>query len=856
MKRIKTPFGKLSLPMQCAISAWFLSFFMLLAIYIIMGIWPFGDGTVLFCDATHQYLPFHSALQIKLTGGESLLYSFAGGFGFNFWSAAAYYLSSPFNIALALVPAEHVCDYMDFAILTKLSLSSALFAWYLSHHTENTGRIPVAAGLCYGLSAYTLGFGYNLMWLDSIFVFPLVIYGLEKLSRERKGAVYLLSLFYSIWGNYSIGFMICIFSLLYFVLLELSGERKSRRETFAGLARFAFLSLSAAGMATVLLLPTYFSLMETASTADNAAPTFRFYTTAAEIMKNHMMAKPPIKLSLVPSDLNVYCGVFAVPGAVLYLLDKRRAPIRRMLMGGLTLFLLISFDNSFLNYIWHGFHFQNGVPNRFSFIYIALLLMMSSGALANIKGIGKRKILLAFSVAIGFTAWMFVADYNTVGGSWEGIRSYVLSLVFLTAYMILCLLSEKSLCDAASEKKKRILSRKILPGVIVFEIVMNCIFSGVANGYVLREFYIDDMESYRNMIGQCGDDSFFRSENTRNYMRNAIMYSGGCSTTLFNSVMQDAVVDTYGKLGLYSRMNYVRYSGGTSILTDMFGIKYLASPESESATLYGMPMTASSGPLNLYKNEDALSIGYMVDDEILNWDASAYENPFEVQNDLIAKATGIVGLFTEEYEFAMQSETEHSIALERGKQTYAYFSDNVSKISVSTPEYNQQEEEKTNWIYPLFPSENDDRAYIKASFDREDTVSCQVWTCGQESYRSAVEALFRDQLDVRKMEGNVLEGRIDVSQAGVLMFTVPYDEGWSIRINGETKKPEKIGDTFIGIRLEEGEYEISMRYIPEGFIPGALISGLFLVISFVYVLSGKKRRSHSVALHSGEVQRS
>ena len=54
--------------------------------FILIGIWPFGDGTVLIIDSLHQYLPFYTDFHEKLRSGEGLLYSFSAGFGYNFWA--------------------------------------------------------------------------------------------------------------------------------------------------------------------------------------------------------------------------------------------------------------------------------------------------------------------------------------------------------------------------------------------------------------------------------------------------------------------------------------------------------------------------------------------------------------------------------------------------------------------------------------------------------------------------------------------------------------------------------------------------------------------------------------------------
>ena len=53
--------------------------------YAAMEVWPFGDHATAIIDSYHQYVPFFAELHDKIWHGDSLLYSWHGGLGFNFW---------------------------------------------------------------------------------------------------------------------------------------------------------------------------------------------------------------------------------------------------------------------------------------------------------------------------------------------------------------------------------------------------------------------------------------------------------------------------------------------------------------------------------------------------------------------------------------------------------------------------------------------------------------------------------------------------------------------------------------------------------------------------------------------------
>ena len=61
------------------------------------------------------------------------------------------------------------------------------------------------------------------------------------------------------------------------------------------------------------------------------------------------------------------------------------------------------------------------------------------------------------------------------------------------------------------------------------------------------------------------------------------------------------------------------------------------------------------------------------------------------------------------------------------------------------------------------------------------------------------------------------------------MTTIPFDEGWTVQVDGERQDTEKILDAFIGVELEQGEHEISMTYQPKGLTEGRRISAGCLV---------------------------
>lgn len=87
-----------------------------------------------------------------------------------------------------------------------------------------------------------------------------------------------------------------------------------------------------------------------------------------------------------------------------------------------------------------------------------------------------------------------------------------------------------------------------------------------------------------------------------------------------------------------------------------------------------------------------------------------------------------------------------------------------------------------------------------------------------------------------------LTGTVTAAESGTLFLSIPYDEGWTITIDGQPAEGEKILEAFLSVPVEAGTHEISLTYMPGGLIPGVVISGSSLAVLALLRLV-KRRRS-------------
>ena len=227
-----------------------LAFTMMIGAWIIGDVGPFGGRCLIVVDGVHQYLPFFSEYQEKLQNFESLQFSFDVGMGNNFLSLWSYYLSSPLNLIVMLCTKSGLPMAMNIIISVKIILAAFCFAYFLMHAGKNPKQNPgiIVFSLFYAFSSFVIGYYWNLMWLDCVFIFPIVILGMERLMRDGNSKTYILALLYSFICNYYISFMICIFLVLWFFTFHFD----SVKQFLARGIRFAVASLTAAAMGAVV----------------------------------------------------------------------------------------------------------------------------------------------------------------------------------------------------------------------------------------------------------------------------------------------------------------------------------------------------------------------------------------------------------------------------------------------------------------------------------------------------------------------------------------------------------------------------------------------------------------------------
>ncbi len=831
----------------------------MLGVCIASGIMPFGTNALTHVDSLHQYVPFFSEYRDKLMNEGSLFYSWNIALGSNFLSLTSYYLSSPFNFLVLLFSKENIPWAMCFIMCLKVCLSAFTMAYFLSNKgkEKDNSFVIVPIAVAYALNNYVIGFYWNIMWMDCILIFPIIILGFKRLMEDRDPRMYTLSMFYALYCNYYIGFMICIFMVLWFFVYN---HRKIKKFFLDGI-NFAIYSLASGGMAAFLLIPAYKGIMSTAS-ASAGLPKWNWYGNIFDQLKQQFFWTDAFTNQNFDGGVNLYCGVLAIFTAFLYVVSdgiKLSEKIKRIV---LLVILAMSFNNELLNFIWHGFHNQYGIPNRFSFLFIFVLLLMAYDALKVLK---KQHVFMVMSGGMFAASYVLLIKLKSSGVE---AFNWGLTLGLIGVYAVICALY-------SCKKFKEQTFAMVVSAVCLLELVACGVYNLAGNGYVDIDKYYNSTSSVIlanqevEKLAQEADAGFYRSELMDSTVLNEVTWHNMPSVGTFCSTVLGENVTTMGRLGFYTGANEFLYMGSTPFTNSLFNVRYLFEREGDLNN-FDYDYIKEVDGIGIYENPYPLSLGFAVSNNVKQYDRDS-GLPLNNQSNLAAYMTGTENFFTNQFPSMLASSDNMDVSVSGNTITYEPHNNGKASFMVAftidtAGDYyvNCRGNSITNIRFYIDGEELDcDRymwqifhlgelnagqqihiEYIYNNLSSAGSASLYVATYDEEKYSYTYEILSQNMLKVEEYEDGYVSGSIDMPERKTMFTSIPYDKGWKVLVDGEEVEYYAIGKAFIGVDMTPGTHTVEMIYIPVGLKLGIIISvGAWLILLLGTVLYSKSDRS-------------
>ncbi len=828
------------------IAAFGLPFFICVIICIGNGVYPFGDNCILHIDMYHQYCPFFTEFLNKLQSGGSLQYSWNLGLGSDFVSLYAYYLASPLNFLILLCPKSHVIEFMTLLIILKISASGLTFFLYIRHHYKLVGKdgrmhknqvIPaIVFSTAYALSGFVAAYSWDIMWMDCIALFPLIMIGLERLVQEKKAGLYYITLALCIFCNYYISIMICIFLVFAFVLLFFS-QKKGKG---GAVLRFGWYSLLAGASSAILLLPEI-AVLSVSGSAEGVFPkTAEFYfNILAELGRGAAVTSVYTGNDHWP---NLYAGAFSLFLVWIYVLNRRISWKEKVPRIAMLAFFLVSFAENQLDYIWHGMHFPQALPGRQSFLYSFVLLSMGFAA------VRKRKGTKIWHIAVAAIVSMMLLLLS----GWYGDETVTEPVSLVITALFICVYAVTFVLTKITGKKKRLAFAQFAVFVAVAELAINMAATGF--GTTSRVAYTEKQTDYENLLKTAKEDNeetgsgFYRVEDTERKTKNDDSLYGYASATIFSSLMNLDVSHLFQSLFMEGGKNFYCYNGATPLSSSLFSVKYMLSDSALEESPY-RTLIGGSGSSFLYRNNYSLPLGFVMDEQaIANWTSSTADRMASLNS--LTSALGAEGQMLYPATCvtdANAGDTTIDIA-EDGYYYADYVSCTSDTLTVNRSDGWTKQYSKTSHRYLIELGECKAGDEIHILNSNMESIEFQVYQLNEKVVQQAFDTLNAQTMQLTDMTDRKIEGKIQVQNAGRLILSVPADEGWTLYVDGKETEIEPLADALVGVHLEKGSYTIKLCYTTPGLKVGAGISLgaviLFLISACVRTGISRKRELH------------
>ena len=817
----------------------------MIGIYLSQGTYWNSDTSPLLGDGFHQYVIFDVALRNILHGNGSLFYTFTSGLGLNFYALSSYYLGSFLSPLVYFFNLSNMPDAVYLTTLLKFGLIGLSTYFSLNKLFQSIPKpLKLALSTSYALMSFSVSQLEIKTWLDVFILIPLIITGLHILITQKKRLLYFTSLSILFIQNYYFGYMTALF-LIFWYLCQISWDFKNRKSSFLDFIVTSFL----AGMASLIMtLPTLFDLQ---THGEKLTAITKLKTDSSWYLdifaKQFIGSFDTTKYGSIPM---IFVGLFPFILTILFFTIKSIKFHVKLIYGIFFTFLITSFYIEALDLFWQGMHTPNMFLHRYAWIFSTLLIYTAAEVLKRLKELKVWNFLVSlFLLVTGFLTTIYLKSHY----SFLTDLNILLTLEFLVVYSLLLLAFIKKFISVN-------LFAILISLFIMVEMSLNASsqMDGIAKewGFASRSAYNRDipaMESFSTYIG----NQFTRTEKLETQTGNDSMKFNYNGISQFSSVRNRSASSTLDKLGFKSsgtNLN-LRYSNNSILADSLFGIQYNIS--NNPIDKYGFQDVYQKDNITLYENQFSLPIAFAsqsiyndvkFNEHTLDNQASFLNQLANVDFDYFSpipydKTENTDDLINVTSSSNEDAAIQYQIEVPENSQVYLSFTnlhfsnDKQKKVDIlvngekktfttdnafSFFNLGYTKEKKTFNIHVSFPG-NSQVSFESPTFYRLDT----------QTLTEAIQKIKEQPVTVSTSKNKVF-ATYDVQQDTSIFFTIPYDKGWSAYQDGKKIEIKQAQTGFMKVDVPKGKGTITLSFIPNGFITGAICSFNSLLLFGIY----------------------
>ena len=817
----------------------------MIGVYLSQGIYWNSDTSPLLGDGFHQYVIFDVALRNILHGNGSLFYTFTSGLGLNFYALSSYYLGSFLSPLVYFFNLSNMPDAVYLTTLLKFGLIGLSTYFSLNKLFQSIPKpLKLALSTSYALMSFTASQLEIKTWLDVFILIPLIITGLQLLITEKKFLLYFTSLSILFIQNYYFGYMTALF-LIFWYLCQISWDFKTRKSSFLD---FIITSVLAGMASLILTLPTLFDLQ---THGEKLTEITKFQTESSWYLdlfaKQFIGSFDTTKYGAIPM---IFVGLLPFILTILFFTLTSIKFHMKLIYAIFFAFLIASFYIEALDLFWQGMHTPNMFLHRYAWIFSTLLIYTAAEVLKRLKELKVWNFLVSlFLIVTGFLATIYLKSHY----SFLTDLNILLTLEFLIVYSLLLLAVIKKFISVN-------LFAILISLFIMVEISLNASsqIDGIAKewGFASRSSYNRDipaMESFSAYIG----NQFTRTEKLQTQTGNDSMKFNYNGISQFSSVRNRSASSTLDKLGFKSsgtNLN-LRYANNSILVDSLFGIQYNISDS--PIDKYGFQDVYQKDNLTLYENQYSLPIAFAsqsiyndvkFNEHTLDNQASFLNQLANVDFDYFSpipyeKTENTNDLISVTSSSNEDAAIQYQIEVPENSQVYLSFTnlhfsnDKQKKVDIlvngekktfttdnvfSFFNIGYTKEKKTFNIHVSFPG-NSQVSFESPTFYRLDTLTLT----------EAIQKIKEQPVTVSTSKNKVF-ATYDVQQDTSIFFTIPYDKGWSAYQDGKKIEIKQAQTGFMKVDVPKGKGTITLSFIPNGFVIGAICSFTSLLLFGIY----------------------
>lgn len=749
-------------------------------------------------DFNVQQIPFYRMCHDAVRSGD-IFWNWNTDLGVNFIGSYSFYLlGSPFFWLTIPFPSWMVPYLMGPLLILKFSCASLTAYIYLRRFVKP--QSAVIGGLLYAFSGFSV---YNIFFNhfhEAIIFFPILLYALELYMSENKKGVFAVAVFAAAFVNYFFFAGMVVFVIIYWLLRMLSGQWKITMPRFGWLLFEAVLGV---GIAAVLLLPSFYTVISNPRTANSLVGWDNLLYGKNQIFLNviEVFFFPP-DLPARPvfftgsdvkwSSLAGWLPVFSMVGAIAFMGAKKGHWLKRIIIILFFMALVPGLNNLF--YMANSAYYARWYYMLVLMLVLATVISFEDNEVNWWQGFRwTAGITAAFILAIGFipgktdgdgnvTQWGLY-DHKFTGRFWVTCAIAVAGLV-ITAILITML---------KKPRQTKAFFRAALVSVMAVSVIYSSYFVGMG-----KTHSNDSDEIIDRYINGADKITLPQESNMRvdiyKGMDNVGMFLGYPTIQAFHSVVPVSIMNFYEYIGV-TRNVASRPEFEDIALRSLTSVKYMLdyngdsnSFRAESGTggrMQGYNFIGTQNEFDIYENENYLPFGFAYDAYVRQSAADSTDE--SKRSHLMLKA-----LILSDEQIERHSDILSNAAVNYGTENTSYLDFSYEALQKDVAAR---------------------RANCSTDFEYDNTgFDCSI-------------TLQKEQL---------------------VFFSVPYEEGWSAEVDGVPVDIEEVNIGFMAVRVGAGTHTIRFNYMTPGLIPGALITLGSILALVVYIIMWKKySRTHT-----------